>query len=143
MYKVEAANSIDTSVATYWKQFGHFKDGGHMDTCIRKHADTMCVFPGRKLLRPPFKTDGKDKMDCTKKYFKSRPNVTSSISLHCPFEHRKITEFTLIKEVESLAMAISTLFAFLRFPPRTIWYDNDCNTTLRYYACRTYYELFT
>lgn len=98
-----------------------------MDPSIRNDVETMCVFPGRNLLRLPLKTDGKDKMDCTKKYFKRRPNVTCFISLQCPCEHPKIIGFTLIKEVESLVMAISTLIAFLRFPPRTIWYDNACN----------------
>lgn len=53
--------------------------------------------------------------------------MTSFISLQCPCAHPKIIGFTLISEVESLAMAISTVLAFLLFPPRTLWYDNACN----------------
>lgn len=53
--------------------------------------------------------------------------MTSFISLRCPCKQPKIIGFALIKEVESIAMAISTVLAYLTFPPRTLWYDNCCN----------------
>lgn len=87
----------------------------------------MFVLPGRKMLRPPMMTDGKDKADCTKKHYTSRPNMTRFIILKCCCRHPKIIGFTLIKEVESIAMAISTIISFLPYPPRTTWYDNACN----------------
>lgn len=53
--------------------------------------------------------------------------MTSFISLQCPCRHPKIIGFTLIEEVESIAMAIYTLLAYLNLPPRTVWYDNSCS----------------
>lgn len=79
------------------------------------------------MQRAPNRTDRKDKADCTKKYYTSRPDITSFISLQCPCQHPKVIGFTLLKEVESIAMAISTMIEFLNIPPRTVWYDNACN----------------
>lgn len=127
-YKTEVAKNIHVSVSRYWRLYGKCRGV----TVQHSHngedeVESMFVFPGRQQLRVPFKTDRKDKMDCTKKYYTSRPNVSSFISLQCPCHHPKIIGFTLIKEVETIAMAISTIMAFLRFTPRTFWYDNACN----------------
>lgn len=130
-YKKEAAAKMDPSVARYWRQYGHFAEKKMVDSVAdvegRNESHSTFVFPGRTYVRPPIKTDGKDKADCTKKYGTSRPDMTSFISLQCPCEHPKIIGFSLIKECESIAMAISTVLAFLNFPPRTLWYDNACN----------------
>lgn len=147
-YMHEAAAKIDVSVCRYWATYGHFETktvteriGEEVHSSV---YDSMYVFPGRRLLRARMRTDGKDTSDCTKHYYKSRPHMTSSISLQCPCEHPKIIRFTLLKEIDSIAMAISTVIAFLNFPPRTEWYDNACNMydsallratfLLRYYA---------
>lgn len=121
-YKVEAALKMDKSVSAYWRQYGHFS--AQLEAASNEANivdDSTFVFPGRKQLRPAIMMDGKDKADCTKKYYTSRPNMTSFISLQCPCSHPKIIGFSLIKEVESIAMAISTVAAFLNFPPHTVW----------------------
>lgn len=127
-YKKEAAKKLDKFVASYWSKYGHYsaKESGK---CVYEMngEKSLFVFPGRAAVRPPIKTDVKDKPECTKKYFTSRPNMTSFISLQCPCRHPKMIGFTLIKEVESIAMAISTIIGFLNIPPRTMWYDNACN----------------
>lgn len=127
--KKEAARNHDRTVWDYWTKYGHFAHRSHDndDNDEGEDGDSMFVFPGRQLLRPPMKTDGKDKSDCKKKYFTSRPNMTTFVSLQCACRHPKIVGFALIKEVESISTAISTVLAFLRFPPRTLWYDNACN----------------
>lgn len=125
-YKAQAAEKMDTSVASYWNTYGHLSEKEDLwEQCDGE--ESTFVFPGRTSIRQPIKTDGKDKKDCTKKYYTSRPNMTSFISVQCPCVHPKIIGFTLIREVETLGMAISIVLGFLNIPPRTLWYDNGCN----------------
>lgn len=119
-YKADADLKMDQSVSKYWSRFGHFaaKDVySHCAGSTFNELESMFVFPGRRMVRPPIKSDGKEKGDCTKKYFTSRPNMTSFISLKCPCRHPKIIGFKIIKEGDSIAMAISTVLEFLNFPP--------------------------
>lgn len=125
-HKRDAAERLDQSVSSYWMKYVHLgkKD---IDENSRDENEQLYVFPGRDLIRPPMRTDVKDKPGCTKKYHTSRQDMSSFISLQCPCKHPKIVGFALIKEVESIAMAISTVLAYLKFPPRTLWYENSCN----------------
>lgn len=53
--------------------------------------------------------------------------MKSLISLKYPCRHPKIIGFALAREVESIAMFISTVLVYLNIPPRTLWYDKSCN----------------
>lgn len=79
-YKADAASKIHATVCKYWERYGHFNVNGMKDGT---EEDSRFVFPGRSRLRPAIKTDGKDKAECTKKYYTSRPNMTSFISIQC------------------------------------------------------------
>lgn len=125
-FKTEAALHMDNSVSTYWRKYGRLAYNGNGLTTFELKEHSF-VFPGRSMVRPAIKTDMKDKADCTKKYFTSRPNITSFISLQCSCAHPKVIRFTLLKEVESIAMAISTIISFLYIHPRAVWYDNARN----------------
>lgn len=129
----EVVEKTDCTVWRYWKSYGHYGDAKQEEPSSLLHDDeekdsqSVYVFPGRKSVRPTIQVDGKDKTDCTKHYYTSRPDMTSFISLQCACRHPKVIGFTLIKQVESIAMAISTVLGFLKYPPRTLWYDNACN----------------
>lgn len=137
--KAEMVEKMDETVWKDWTDYGHFS----MKTAPRPRLRTyscdaesvgvgefgkaVYVFPGRENLRPTIRNDVKGKTECTKKYYTSRPNMTSFLSLQCALRHPKIVGFSLLKEVESIYMDISTVISYLRLPPRTAWYDYACN----------------
>lgn len=129
LLKTEAAAKMDRSVMNYWDKYGHYAGRNEelLEELKEKEVDNLFLFPGREMERTPFKFDGKDKSDCMKKFFTGRPNMSSFISLQCSWRHPKIIGFTLISEIESIAMSISTVLDYLNLLPRTSWYDNACN----------------
>lgn len=52
----DVAKRIYGTVTSCWKKYGHFGEM-NIDKNARKEHETIFVFPGQSLLRPPIRTD--------------------------------------------------------------------------------------
>lgn len=69
-----------------------------------------------------------DRQDCTKHYFKGQSLVPTFLTVQCACAHPKLVGFVVLRECESLSAAFSSVLTHFPVPPRTVWYDNSCNT---------------
>lgn len=63
-----------------------------------------------------------------KNYFKVQSVVPSFLTVQCACAHPKLVGFVILRECESISAALSAVLAHFPVPPRTVWYNNPCNS---------------
>lgn len=131
-YLCNLPERIPPSSLQYWKKYGRIapntlgKDDDN--TSPMPDGQSLYKFPGRHWCREGIVFEKLDRQECTKKYFKGQSIFPTFLTVQYTCAHAKLIGFVVLRECESISSALSPVLKHFPVPPRTVWYDNACNT---------------
>lgn len=120
--------SLDRSLRPSCKEYAEKYSGVLIDNLPIKEGDlfgqmSRVLFPGNKPCRPMIFFDTNDYPNCNK-YYVSSKKFTPVL---CTCSRPKLLGYIVMTRPKSVALAVSSILANFKVPPRVIYYDNGCN----------------
>lgn len=96
--------------------------------CPDAEDESLYTFPGRNRCRKGIDFEKVDRQDSKKHYFKGQSVVPTILTVQCACAHPKLVGLVVLRECKSISAALSFVLPHFPVPPRTVWYENACNS---------------